>query len=205
MKIENQRVMRVTGSACLQACAIEKPAHCPVSQCLYIYKNILHCIMHSIFFVCMSICLCVFARVCGCVCVRACVYVFVCVCVCVCKGIHGCHVRRGVILRKSAYSLTQLHVEALGFSRTDVPRFWISSTKLRRPNLLVQNVHMLWSSECIIYIYVFLNKRTDIFKSMYEYVFECVCVFACVCVLCVVVCIYMYVFVYLLVYACTRP
>ena len=150
MKIENQRVMRVTGSACLQACAIEKPAHCPVSQCLYIYKNILHCIMHSIFFVCMSICLCVFARVCGCVCVRACVYVFVCVCVCVCKGIHGCHVRRGVILRKSAYSLTQLHVEALGFSRTDVPRFWISSTKLRRPNLLVQNVHMLWSSECII-------------------------------------------------------
>ena len=145
MKIENQRVMRVTGSACFQACAIEEPAHCPVSQCLYIYKNIPHCIMHSTFFVCMSICLCVFVRVCGCVCVRACVRacIYLCVCVCACIGIHGCHVRRGVILGKSAYSLTQLHVEALGFSRTDVPRFWISSTKLRRPNLLVQNVHML--------------------------------------------------------------
>ena len=55
------------------------------------------------------------------------------------------------------------------------------------------------------YVYVFPNKRTDIFKSMCEYVFVCVCAFACVCVLCVVVCIYMYVRVYLLVYACTRP
>ena len=103
MKIENQRVMRVTGSACFQACAIEEPAHCPVSQCLYIYKNIPHCIMHSTFFVCMSICLCVSVRVCGCVCVRACVYISVCVCVCVYRYsrvscTQGCDTRQECLL-----------------------------------------------------------------------------------------------------------